>query len=160
MPFGDMRFNGKIFETGICRCHGWGDLVLNSQGDIDVVTDEEECITQRIIIWMGTHKGERLDPTIGCVIHDYMHKPITSQNMKHLRSDALYQLQSIFPDYDVKIDLVINQDEDQRNKVTMYAWIGKFEVSLRVDKEGFKELYEQVRTTLREMGFGAVWKET
>ncbi|MDH7597567.1 MAG: hypothetical protein QHG98_07520, partial [Methanothrix sp.] len=77
MAYGCLVTNGRIFETGECRCHGALDIALNSSGAMQITADPSECVRQRILMWLATKKGERYDPRLGCCLHSYLHKPIT-----------------------------------------------------------------------------------
>ena len=88
MAFGDVKMNSEINEAGECRCHGLWSPMRTANGGIARVTEEHECILQRIKVWLAVKKGERpLFPNFGCCIRSYINKPLTMAIVKELIQD-------------------------------------------------------------------------
>jgi len=55
------------FDAGLSKCHSTMDLEITIDGDLKLVDGVDE-MRQRMLIWLGTPQGERLDPNTGCVV--------------------------------------------------------------------------------------------
>jgi phage baseplate assembly protein W len=101
MVFGDLMTNLQT-EGGVCQCRGNLDFVLTSTGDLALISDTNQCMRQRIIIWLATPKGERRSPDTGCLLWDYLFQPVTGSMLAELRVKLTRELQETFPEMEVK----------------------------------------------------------
>lgn len=53
-------------------------------------------------MWMALPKGERLNPSLGCCLHDYFHRKITNVIYRQLELDIRSDLKSVFPELSIK----------------------------------------------------------
>ncbi|HOK59165.1 MAG TPA: hypothetical protein PK659_10425 [Methanothrix sp.] len=149
MTYGCLVTNGKIFDTGECRCHGALDIALNSSGAMQITAGPSECVRQRILMWLATKKGERYDPRLGCCLHSYLHKPITKQAFVEIESAVREELKLLFPDVPsvgVKVWRV------DRNTLGMRIDVNKESVTVSVDRttlEVLSKMYENMRQALQ-----------
>ena len=98
---GDILCNFDL--TGwLIGCHSSWDLRTTVTGDLALTKDETENNRQRLLMWMALPKGERLDPSLGCCIHDYFHEKITGNVSRRLALDMRSDLKQVFPDLDIK----------------------------------------------------------
>ena len=98
---GDLRTN-TYQESGKYTCHGQNgllDLVLDPSGDLALITDPLEQLLQEIRIWSGTKLGERIDPRLGCVLHDYSFAKMTASELENLRLDLEHNFLVNFPEF-------------------------------------------------------------
>ncbi len=98
---GDLR---STFELGggLCSCHKNWDLSTTVNGDLALTKDEYENNRQRLLMWLALPKGERLNPSLGCCLHDYFHAKVTGVTYRQLELDMRCDLKSVFPDLDIK----------------------------------------------------------
>lgn len=94
---GDLLGNFDL-RGGMVGCHSSWDLVTTVTGDLALTKDEEENNRQRLLMWMALPKGERIDPSIGCCLHDYFHAKISGHVLKSLELDIENELKTVFPD--------------------------------------------------------------
>ena len=105
---GDLLGNFNL-HSGRVGCHSAWDLITTVSGDIALTRDAAENNRQRLLMWLATPKGERLDPTLGCCIHDYFHQKITSDLPRRLELDMRADLLSVFPELSIRnIKIVSN----------------------------------------------------
>jgi len=71
---GDLVVNNGWFEDGEFKCHKRLDFRLTNYGDMMLTETVYDRTNQEIMNWLGTVPGERLDPRVGCVLHDYMYR--------------------------------------------------------------------------------------
>ena len=100
MPFGDIKTNLEL-EAGICKCHSRMDILLTSTGDLALVSAPGPCVQQRLILWMATPHGERMDPNIGCRLWDIMHSALTGTVLGALEVTLKHEMQLLFPEIEV-----------------------------------------------------------
>ena len=98
---GDLRSNFSL-GPGLCGCHSSFDLSLTVTGDLALTADEEENNRQRLLMWMALPKGERLNPNLGCCLHDYFHAKVTNVIYRQLELDIRSDLKPVFHDLDIK----------------------------------------------------------
>jgi phage baseplate assembly protein W len=152
MAFGDIRVNMLVDEDGMCRCHGLLSPIHSSNGDIDRVTEELECILQRIAIWKATKKGERpLSPHFGCCVRSYFNEPLTGSRLLDLRADCERDLKDLFPDFPVR-NVMVNSFE--RNSVTISATVASYNLTIPSDATELSKLSAQLHQTLKSLGMG------
>jgi len=153
MPWGDLRLNGKVMEIGFCRCHGQMDLAVAAPGGLDVVTDVEECIMQRLWIYLATKKGERLNKKLGCCLFKYFHKPLTSSVLKDLESEFLRDLKKVYPEFS---SFSVSATSNARNEVEINAYIGSNVVNFTTNEEELNYLNKLLHDTLYNLGLGTL----
>jgi phage baseplate assembly protein W len=147
--FGDIALNFLVDETGICRCHGQLSPIRSSSGDIARITDELQCIQQRIAIWKATKKGERpLRPRFGCCIRDYIHEPLTGSRLLDLKADLQRDLSSLFPEMTVK---VLKVESWERNSVNIETMIGNYEIEIPANAEELAKLDSMLQRALSDL---------
>ncbi len=155
MPFGDVKTNG-VFDNGFCRCHGLWDLMRTAYGDIARVTDPQECIYQRIQVWLACKKGERpLHPNFGCCIRDYMNEPLTISLLKELKGKVEYELQ-----HDVVPELTVSNVRIQvpeRNTIQVEARIGNYDIKFQGNEATLNKLRSQLNSALRDLGMSSYY---
>jgi phage baseplate assembly protein W len=143
----------KVYEDGVCRCHGLLSPVRTPAGDIARVTNERECILQRIGIWLATKKGERpLHPAFGCCIKEYINKPMTLATLKALQGAIKSDLDDLFPEYPVK-NLRVTVPE--RNTVRIQAYVGHVEVDFLGSEPEINKLHDQLNHAMSDLGMAA-----
>ena len=150
MPFGDVKINYEIGEDGVCRCHGLMGPARTSNGDIARVTAPQECIMQRLAIWLAVKKGERpLHPQFGCVIRSYINMPLTMAVLKELTGLIRADLIDLFPEYTVS-NLRITVPE--RNTIDIKVNIGGYDVEFVGNEANLAELRDMLNAALRDLG--------
>ena len=153
MPFGDIKINMMVGEDGLCRCHGLLSPMRTAGGDIARVTKEQECIMQRIAIWLAVKKGERpLHPNFGCCIRSYINKPLTMSLVKELKGQIQSELGELFPEYTIS-NLRITVPE--RNTIDIKAIIGGYPVEFLGNPASLNELNTRLNEALRDLGVGS-----
>jgi len=152
MAFGDVKMSG-VFENGECRCHGrWGP-VRTSSGDVARVTKEQECIMQRIQVWLSVKKGERpLFPNFGCCIRSYMNKPLTMSVLKALKGEIQAELEELFPEYTVSN---LRVTVPARNEIDIKANIGAYPVEFLGTAATLNELNSRLNEALKDLGMAS-----
>ena len=71
----DLKTNMDI-STGYCKCHTALDITLTPDGDLSIISGQEE-LDQRFFLYLATPKGERYDPRIGCYAYDFLHEKVS-----------------------------------------------------------------------------------
>ncbi len=149
ISWGDIRLN-LLFENGFCRCHGRLSPIHSSNGDIARVTDELECIYQRIGVWLAVKKGERpLFPNFGCCIWSFVNRPLTMSNLKQLKGLLQSELEELFPEYIVS-NLRVTVPE--RNTTSVSAQIGAYPVEFLGNPATLNQLESQLARALKDLG--------
>lgn len=100
LSYYDLKTNMDI-SSGYCHCHTALDLTLTPDGDLSVISGQEE-LNQRFFIYLATPKGERYDSNIGCYAYDYLHEKVTSNNMRRMEQDLLADMKYQFPELAVQ----------------------------------------------------------
>jgi phage baseplate assembly protein W len=150
--FGDIRLN-MLFDDGLCRCHGLLSPARTANGDIARVTNELDCIYQRIGIWLGCKKGERpIHPNFGCCIRDYINEPMTLSKLKALRGQVEAELKEIFPEYTIS-NLRVTVPE--RNSVKIEAQVGSYPVEFLGNAATLNKLNTQLNAALKDLGMAS-----
>lgn len=154
MPFGDFKCNMEVNELGFCRCHGVVSFVRTPNGDFARVTAIQECIMQRIGIWLAVKKGERpLFPNFGCCIRGYINKPLTVATLKALKGEIIADLRDLFPEPELQVkNLIITVPE--RNTISVRAYIGNFEILFTENEAELNKLNSQLQMALSDLGMG------
>lgn len=153
MAFGDVKMNALINENGECRCHGRYSPQRTASGDIARVTEERECIEQRIMIWVACKKGERpLHPQFGCCIRSYINMPLTMSVLKSLRGQIQAELEELFPEYIVS-NLRVTVPE--RNAIDVKVSIGPYPVSFLGNAASLNELNSRLNAALKDLGMAS-----
>jgi len=148
MPFGDIKLN-LDFDLGVCRCHGRLSPVRMPNGDVAKVTDKEECILQRLGIWLALSKGERpLFPHTGCCIREYINKPMTRSNMYDLRASLYRELSDVFPELEVKRVEVFPLD---RYSIQINAIVGDTNLVLVVNNQSMAGLQKALEKVMSDL---------
>lgn len=88
--------------AGRVRCHSNLDLVTTLTGDIAITPDDVTNYRQRLFMWLATPKGERIDPSVGCCLYDFLHNKATSTTARTLELYLASDLAVAFPELDVK----------------------------------------------------------
>lgn len=153
MAFGDIKTNAYVNEDGICRCHGLWSPLKTPWGDIARVTDERECIMQRIEVWLAVKKGERpLFPNFGCCIRSYINQPMTRAKLAELRGQIRAELQEIFPEYEIS-NLRVTVPE--RNTISIKVNIGNIPIEFLGNEASLYELNERLNSALKDLGMAS-----
>lgn len=98
---GDLLSNFNL-SSWIVGCHSSFDLVTTITGDLALTKDDAENNRQRLLMWMALPKGERINPALGCCLHDYFHEKITGNISRRLQLDLQKDLKGVFPDLNIK----------------------------------------------------------
>jgi hypothetical protein len=98
---GDLLCNFSL-SGSMLTCHTNFDLLTTITGDLALTKDDEENNRQRLLMWMATPKGERINPATGCCLHDYFHEKMTGSIYRRLELDLKTDLKSVFPTLDIK----------------------------------------------------------
>lgn len=98
---GDLLSNFS-YSGGLCSCHSTWDLITTITGDLALTKDDAENNRQRLLMWLMLPKGERLDPSLGCCIHDYFHQKMTGTIYRELELDMQVDLKGVFPDLKIR----------------------------------------------------------
>jgi len=152
MAFGDVKINA-LFDNGICRCHGVLSLQRTATGDIARVTKEQECVLQRIMIWLAVKKGERpLHPNFGCCIRSYINRPMTVSILKSLKGEIQAELEELFPEYQVS-NLRVNVPA--RNEISIKVNIGAYPVDFLGNAAILNELNMVLNRALKDLGMAS-----
>lgn len=96
----DLKTNMDI-STGHCRCHTSLDLALTPDGDLSIITGQDE-IDQRFFMYLAIPKGEFYLKDIGCCAYDYLHEKNTSSNLRNMEHDFLSDMKYQFPELNVQ----------------------------------------------------------
>lgn len=104
---GDLLCNFSL-SAGTIGCHSTWDLMTTITGDLALTKDEAENNRQRLLMWIAIPKGERLQRSVGCCLHDYFHAKLTGAIYRQLELDVGSDLKSVFPDLDIKNIFVEN----------------------------------------------------
>jgi hypothetical protein len=107
---GDLLSNFSL-SGGMCGCHSTWDLTPTITGDLALTKDETENNRQHLLMWLALPKGERLNPSLGCCLHDYFHRKITGTIYRELSLDIGSDLKSVFPEVDIK-NIVVESISD------------------------------------------------
>jgi hypothetical protein len=83
---------------GYCKCHNVLDFRVGPEGDIALTKDDQQAMRQRFLIYLATPKGERLDPTVGSCIHDFIHEINAPKNTRRLELFIKDDLDKQFPE--------------------------------------------------------------
>jgi len=152
MAFGDVKLN-MIFDDGYCRCHGLLSPARTPNGDIARVTKEQECIMQRVGVWLAVKKGERpLHPDFGCCIRSYMNKPLTMSIIKALKGEIQGELEELFPEYVISNLRVL---VPERNTVEIKAIINGIPVEFLGNEATLNELNSRLNHALSDLGMAS-----
>jgi len=145
--------SASINEDGICRCHGLWSPVRTANGDIARVTQEHECVLQRIMIWLAVKKGERpLHPEFGCCIRSFINQPMTISILKDLKGQIQAELEELFPEYEVSN---LRVTVPARNEVSIKANIGAYPVEFVGNAASLNELNTMLNRALSDLGMAS-----
>ena len=97
---GDLKLNMDL-SMGELKCHRSVDLVLTPDGDLALTRTDSELMHQRLLLFLATPKGELLDPEQGSTFYEYLHRPVTGDNIASLRVNLEYDLKKWFPEFGV-----------------------------------------------------------
>lgn len=152
MSFGDIALN-MDWGDGLCRCHGRLSPRRTTNGDVAVITDELQCIMQRVGIWMATERGERpLHPDAGCCVRDFFHARMTSANLLDLKAQIKAELAEVFPEFsliDVEVEAL------SRTEVKITSNIGNYEIEIMGNPGEINTLRSQLSRVMSDLGMGA-----
>ncbi len=152
MAFGDVKMN-LLFDNGACRCHGLLSPQRTASGDVARVTKEQECIMQRIGIWLACKKGERpIHSEFGCCIRSYMNKPLTMSILKELKGQIQAELEELFPEYTVSN---LRIDVPERNSISIKVNIGAYPVDFLGNAATLNELNSRLNAALADLGMAS-----
>ena len=98
---GDLLSNFNL-HSWLVGCHSAWDLMTTVTGDLALTRDEAENNRQRLLMWMALPKGERLNPSLGCCLHDYFHEKITGNIGRRIELDLKKDLTALFPNLSIK----------------------------------------------------------
>jgi hypothetical protein len=148
MGFGDIKLN-LDFDLGVCRCHGRLSPVRTPNGDVAKVLHTEECLLQRLGIWLALSKGERpLFPYTGCCIREYVNKPLTKSNLYDLRANLYRELSDVFPELEIKKVEVTPID---RYSIQINAIIGDVDIVLAVSGQDLSVLQRALNKVMSDL---------
>jgi phage baseplate assembly protein W len=152
MSFGDVKLN-LLFDNGVCRCHGLLSPARTASGDTARVTKEQECIMQRIGIWLAVKKGERpIFPNFGCCIRSYMNMPLTVSILKSLKGQIQSELEELFPEYTVS---GLRLEVPARNEISIKAYIGSYPVEFLGNAASLNEMNSRLNAALKDLGMAS-----
>lgn len=138
------------FDNGRCRCHGRLSPRRTPNGDVALITDELECIMQRVAVWYGTERGERpLCPTAGCCIREFFNKPMTRSNLLDLKAELKVELQDVFPEFDL---IEVELEPLSRSEVKIYVNIGNYDIEFIGNPGDVNVAQRALRQALRDLG--------
>ncbi len=100
MEYYDLRTNMDI-SSGHNQCHTNLDLTLTPDGDLSIITGQEE-IDQRFFLYLAIPKGEFYLSNIGCYAYDYLHEKNTSNTLRKLEQDMLGDMDYQFSELNVQ----------------------------------------------------------
>jgi len=151
MAFGDIALN-MDWDEGLCRCHGRLSPRRTTNGDVAVITDELQCIMQRIAIWMATERGERpLHPDAGCCIRDFFNATMTSANLLDLKAQLRAELADVFPEFRM---IEVEVRPLSRNEVQIKANIGNFDIEIIGNPGEVRSLQSHLNQVMQELRIG------
>lgn len=97
----DLAVNADLSSNNI-RCHDNVDL-KTSAGDLVLTETEDEYILQKLIMWLATALGERVDrPDLGCALWDFMHEQLDSLSLTMLSRSLEYGLKKQIPELNIQ----------------------------------------------------------
>jgi hypothetical protein len=128
---GDLQTNMSM-GAGRLRCHSNLDLLTTCTGDLAITATEESNMRQRLFMWLATPKGERLDPSVGCCLYDFMHDKATSSNARLLEIAIGSDIQTLFPELAIKTIRCRLSDADNRT----------FYVDIKIGNESLSFLFD------------------
>jgi hypothetical protein len=111
---GDLQTNMSM-GYGRMRCHGDLDLTTTITGDLALTSDSASNTRQRILMWLATPKGERLDPSIGCCLYDFLHSSASPTNVRKMESYIAADINYLFNDLGLKVKSVTCRVADDVN---------------------------------------------
>lgn len=71
-------------DAGSVKCHSAMDLLVGKTGDLALTKSSQQALRQRFVLYLGTPKGERLDPDIGNSMLDFLHEINSINNTRKL----------------------------------------------------------------------------
>jgi hypothetical protein len=89
-------------DVGDCKCHSLLDLRVSATGDLALTRDPQQALRQRFLIYLATPKGERLNPNIGCSLHDFTHELNVPNISRKLELYIENDLKTQFPELKVR----------------------------------------------------------
>jgi phage baseplate assembly protein W len=89
-------------EQGSCKCHSLLDILLSPTGDLALTKTDQQTLRQRFLLYLATPKGERLDPTVGCCLHDFLHEINSPRVTRKLELYIESDLRTQFPELGIK----------------------------------------------------------
>lgn len=146
----DFSLIGSMFS-----CHDSIDLVTTVTGDLALTKDETENNRQRLLMWLATPKGERLDPSIGCCLHDYFHAKMTGSIYRQLELDIESDLKSVFPEMTISDIAVENiSDTSSGNRIVQVGvTLGDDSIKFLSDFNSSSALNEKINSLLYYGGY-------
>lgn len=151
MAFGDIALN-MDWGDGRCRCHGKLSPRRTLNGDVAVITNELQCILQRVAVWLATERGERpLHPDAGCCVRDFFHMPMTNSNLLDLKAQIKSELADVFPEFS-KIDVEV--EALSRSDVKITSNIGNYDIEIIGNPGEISTLQSQLARVMRDLGMG------
>lgn len=98
---GDLQTNMDI-GYGHIRCHSNLDLTTTVTGDIALTSTAAGNLQQRLLLWMSTRRGERLESgDLGCCLQDYLHDTLSPRIATNLGMDLRGEMQDVFQDVQI-----------------------------------------------------------
>jgi len=130
----------------IVGCHSSWDLLTTITGDLALTKDTAENNRQRLLMWMVLPRGERLDPSIGCCLYDYLHAKMTDILGKQLELDLKADLSQVFPDLKIK-QLSVNQIKDLtggNREIQMSMYLGDDKLQFAANWGDISKVNDQI----------------
>lgn len=117
LDYGDIATN-QSYGKGSVRCHGNTDIALTATGDIALTTDAFSNLRQRMMMYIMTPKGERLDPDLGCVLWDFFFEKDRPEELRLFELTLENDIRTAFPDLDLKGIRIISSGNDSVGRTT------------------------------------------
>jgi hypothetical protein len=160
IPVYDTRCNLNFNKSGQAKCHSGTDDVITPWGDTAVVSDPEQKMVQKILLWMTTKLGERFDPKLGCVLYEYMFGSFDGSTLKRMEFDLKYNLKYNFPEYiwtSITIQRTISDFDTEA--LAIFAIVNHTQFSFVVDGPSLLAYYLEARKTLKNSGLLDISKQ-
>ena len=129
LEYYDLKTNLDI-SPGFCHCHTSLDLLLTANGDLAIITGQDE-LSQRFFLYLATPKGERYNTSIGCSCLDYLHEKNTAYAARKLEQDIHSDINDQF------LELKISSVLCRQNPIDPF----ELEIALRTTQGNMKFLY-------------------
>ena len=147
---GDLLSNFSL-GPGMCGCHSSWDLITTITGDLALTKDEAENNRQRLLMWIATPKGERINPSIGCCLHDYFHAKLSNSIYRQIELDVEADLKSVFPDLTIQnlcIDNISDTEGDGSRTIQIGITLGNDSIKFLSDFNSASTVNDSISSLL------------